>query len=403
MATTSVPQMSFGVAGFVAPAESSILPGVQADMNGAFGGNLNQALTTPQGQLASSQSAIIGDNYDQQIALFNSVDPAYAAGRMQDAIGRIYYIERKPATPTTVTATCVGDAQTPIPAGSLARDTSGNIYASTGDAVIPGGGSIDIEFQCTTTGPISCPAGTLTRIYRVIPGWDTVSNAADGVLGGNVESRADFEARRSASVAVNAKGSAASIKASVLGINNVLDAYVIDNANNTPQTVGGITLAANSVYICVLGGPDADIAAAIWAKKSLGCSYTGSTSVSVQDTVSYSYPYPTYTVTFQRPASTPLYLAVQLANNGNVPNNYATLVQAAIVSAFAGGDGGARARIGSTVFASRFYASLAALGSWAQVVSVYIGRAAAPTGLSVTMDIDEAPTTSAAEIAVSLV
>ena len=47
--TTSVPQPTFGPTGYIIlPAESAILTGVFADINAAFGGNLNPGLTTPQ-------------------------------------------------------------------------------------------------------------------------------------------------------------------------------------------------------------------------------------------------------------------------------------------------------------------------------------------------------------------
>src|ERR1700761_9072410 len=106
--TTSVPSLTFGDTGFVPPSESSILAGVQADYNAAFGGNLNPALSTPQGQLAQSSAAIIGDCNDNFLLLANNVDPAYASGRMQDAIGRIYFISRIAAQPTALQVACVG-------------------------------------------------------------------------------------------------------------------------------------------------------------------------------------------------------------------------------------------------------------------------------------------------------
>ena len=53
---------------------------MQADINAAFGGNLNQALNTPQGQLASSIAAILG-NVDDTFAFYTSqTDPAFALG-----------------------------------------------------------------------------------------------------------------------------------------------------------------------------------------------------------------------------------------------------------------------------------------------------------------------------------
>ncbi|MCI1323010.1 MAG: hypothetical protein LKG47_07240, partial [Acetobacter fabarum] len=113
--TTAVPAPTMTDAGFVAPAESDILAGILDDMNAAFGNVLNTDLSTPQGQLAMSLTAIVGDAYDQMLALFNGVDPARAAGRMQDAIGNLYFMTRKPATATVVTCQCSGAAGTVVP------------------------------------------------------------------------------------------------------------------------------------------------------------------------------------------------------------------------------------------------------------------------------------------------
>ena len=87
----------FPPTGPVVPTEAEILVGVQEDINAAFGGNLNPNLETPQGQLATSQSAIIAANYAAFINLANNFDPAYASGRFQDAIGRFYFLTRNPA------------------------------------------------------------------------------------------------------------------------------------------------------------------------------------------------------------------------------------------------------------------------------------------------------------------
>ena len=81
MSNSSVPVIAFAPTGPVIPVESAILAGVQADMNAAFGGNLNPSLTTPQGQLATSLAAIIA-NKNAEIAYYlNQTDPATASGR----------------------------------------------------------------------------------------------------------------------------------------------------------------------------------------------------------------------------------------------------------------------------------------------------------------------------------
>ena len=98
--TTNVPSITFDTTGLVLPEESDILSGVEADLNSAFGGNLSQSLSSPQGQLAQSLTAIIGSNNDTFAYIANQVDPSNASGSFQDAIGRIYFMTRIPATAT---------------------------------------------------------------------------------------------------------------------------------------------------------------------------------------------------------------------------------------------------------------------------------------------------------------
>jgi len=382
MADTSVPQPTFGPSGFIVPSTQAILDGVFSDLQVAFGGNLNPSLSTPQGQLASSEAAVIADVDATFLYYTTQVDPAYAEGRMQDAIARIYFLERNPSQPTVVTATCTGLAGVVIPAGSLAIAEDGQQYACTDGGVISVSGHVDLTFACVVPGPVPCPAGSLNQIYRSIPGWDAINNAADGVIGNDVESRAAFEARRAASVAVNSNGSLPSVLGAVLSVSGVIDAYVTENTSNSIQVVGGVSLNPNSIYVAAVGGTDADVARAIWSRKAPGCAYNGNTSVTVQDTSpGYSPPYPTYTVQFERPDPLQVIFSVRLSSTPLVPSDAVAQVQAAIVAAFAGEDGGPRAKIGTELFASRFYAPVAALGSWVQIVSIEVGSVNAPAAV----------------------
>lgn len=379
MPVSSVPTIQFTTNGFVAPAESAILVGVQADINAAFGGNLNPALNTPQGQLAQSQTAMVGAGNNQFVYFTTQTDPATAQGLMQDAIGNIYFLTRNPAQPTSVQAVCSGLFNVPIPTGALAKATDGNLYICTAGGTIPIGGSITLPFACTVTGPIACPATSLDEIYQAISGWDSISNPADGVIGNNVETRSEFETRRQQSVAKNSVAILTSIQGNVLQVPNVLDAYTTENDTGSPVTITGVTLAANSLYVCVAGGDPQAVAQAIWEKKAPGCAYSGNTTETVTDTNSgYSPPYPTYSVTFETAVSQPILFAVTLKSSSSVPSNALTLVQNAIIGAFAGTDGGPRARIGSGIFASRYYTPVSALGTWAQIVSIVIGSAITP-------------------------
>lgn len=404
MSLSSVPKITFTTAGIVIPPESEVLAAVQVDMDAAFGGGLNPALETPQGQLASSQAAIIGDKNAEFAYYVNQVDPRYADGRFQDAIARIYFLTRKVATPTVVIATLTGIAGTIVPALTLAQDTSGNTYVLTGDATIGLAGTVTATFQNIETGPIPCAAGTLTQVYQAVPGWDAITNAADGILGSNVESRADFEYRRQNSVAINGLGTLGAIYANVFALPDVLDVYAIDNPTGATVNVGATNypVIEHSVYVAVVGGNDADIARAIWDKKDLGCDYNGNTTEIVIDESGYSYPQPTYEVKFNRPAALPILFDVSIVNDPTLPSNIVELVKNAIIARFNGTDGTTRERIGSTIYASRYYGAVSVVAANVALVNILIGDVT-PTLTTVSAGIDQVPSVSSADITVSLI
>jgi hypothetical protein len=415
--STSVPQIQFTDAGLVIPSSAAILAGTQTDMDAAFGGGLNPALETPQGQLASSQAAIIADKDAEIASVVNQFDPQYASGRFQDALARIYFLTRKPATSTVVTCTLGGVPTSPVPAGTLAQDTNGNTYVLLGTVVIGSGGTVSGTFANFATGPIPCPAGTLIRVYQAVTGWDTITNPADGVLGNVVESRANFEFRRQNSVAINGRGTNPSIYGNVFEVANVLDCFVIDNPSGLTVDSGSTNydLAPHSVFVAVVGGDDATVAEAIWAKKDDGCDYSaypvggspvpGNGTVvteTVTDTSGYNFPQPTYKVSFLRPGALPILFAVQIANVPNLPAGYVAMVQNAIIAQFNGQNGNARARIGSAILAAQYYAAVANLGNPFVLLSILVGTVT-PTLTEVQVGIDQTPTITASNIMVTLV
>jgi hypothetical protein len=387
--TTNVPAITFPPTGPVAPAESAILLGVQTDYQAAFGGNLNFTTTagsitnaTPQGQLTASTAAIVGNVNDSILFLLSMFDPAFSLGRYQDAIARIYYLERNPALPTVVTCICIGAPGVIIPTGALAQDTAGNVYNCETGGTFPATGTLTLQFANNLSGPIPCSSGTLTIIAQTIPGWDTITNPTPGALGQNVETQSAFELRRSLSTANNSLGSLPSVRGRVIAVPGVLDVYATENVSNTSTLIGGVLIAGNSLYICALGGAPQAIATAIWESKAPGCAYNGNTTLVVLDTNSgYTAPFPQYQVTYQTPLFLEIAVAVTLSSGPNVPANVLALVQAAIIGAFAGADGGPRARIGTRYYASRLYAPIAAIGSWVQIVSIYLGSTNQPSVL----------------------
>lgn len=405
---TNVPRIQFTPTGLSVPQESEVLAGVLSDYDAAFGGGMNKALETPQGQLASSEAEIIADSNAAFVEFVNQVNPDTASGFMQDAIARIYFLDRIPGAPTVVQCVCTGGQGTTIPVGAQAQDTSGNLYSCTAAGVIGSGGTVTLPFANVSNGPTPCPSNTLTQIYKAIPGWDSINNPTGGTIGQNVESQQEFAYRRAQSVALNARGSLQSIYAAVFDVDGVIDAYVYENVTNVTINVGATNypLVAHSLYVATVGGTSADIANAIWTKKDVGCDMNGNTSVIVYDTSGYQPPYPSYTIKYEIPPALPIKFDVTIANDAGLPSNIVDLVKAAIITEFNGAGSGARVRIGSLLLASKFYPPVIAIGttidSPVSVLSILLGSVT-PTLTSQLIGIDQVPTVTATDISVTIV
>ncbi len=402
-ATTNVPAPSLTDAGFTAPSEQDILAGVLADMNAALGGGANTALSTPQGQIALSETAILGDFLGEMIAIFNGVDPASSSGRMQEAIGRIYFMERRPATATTVTvqASVNAPGQT-ITAGTVvAQGSDGNMYVAPQTITLPQASTASLELACQTAGAITCPANSLT-LYQAGLGLASLTNAAPGATGTDTETRADFEARRQASVAANSIGQNASLMGALLELPGVTDAFVTDNPSQADTIQQGVTIPAGSQYILVEGGNPADIGRAILNKKPPGIPTIGTQIVTVQDTNPvYAGNQPSYSFHYDRPTPVAVYVVMEIAASDAVPSNAAQLIQQAIVAYLTTGEN--RIRLGKTIYASRLSAVVDGLGNWAEVLTLTIGTDRNAGKNRISLPINQLPTVTADTISVQVV
>lgn len=402
-ATTNVPAPSLTDAGFTAPSEQDILAGVLADMNAALGGGANTALSTPQGQIALSETAILGDFLGAMAAIFNGVDPASSSGRMQEAIGRIYFIERRPATATAVTvqASVNAPGQT-ITAGTVvAQGSDGSLYVAPQAITLPQSSTASFDLTCQTAGAITCPANSLT-LYQAGLGLASLSNAAPGATGADAEDRADFEARRQASVAANSIGQNASLMGALLELPGVTDAFVTDNPSQTDNVQQGVTIPAGAQYILVEGGNPQDIGQAILHKKPPGIPTVGTQIVTVQDTNPvYAGNQPSYSFHYDRPTPVAVYVTMEIAASDAVPSNAMQLIQQAIVSYLT--TGANRIRLGKTVYASRLSAVADGLGDWAEVLTLTIGTDRNAGQNRLTLPINQLPTVTADTISVQVV
>lgn len=357
---------------------------------------INTEPESPAGQIIDSQTVLVTAKDSELVNLMNQFNPKTADGIFQEAIAAIYFLTRKTAQPTVVECECTGLQGTTIPAGSIIQNDDGYKLSSVGAVTIPASGSISVEFQTVETGPIQIPAGSCNKIITVIAGWDTVSNISAGVVGQAEESRTALETRRALSVAKNSHGSRLSLQGALASIDGVLDCLVLENKSDSSDTIQGVSLISHSVAMCIYGGSDDDIAEMIYNKLNAGCGTNGSTTVTYtsDDGVPNTYQ-------IIRPTPTNLYIEVTINETATTPADIDDLIKSAIVNDFNGADlnsGNNRRGCGQTIYASGFTVAIIKTAGVTDLVSIEIGRSAGTLTNSVTMDADEEPILTSANI-----
>lgn len=401
------------VTGLKAPDTDEIRANVVSDWVAAFEGDgqppLNTDPSTPAGQLIDAEVAEIEAKNADMLYLANQFNPRVAEGRWQDAIGNIYFLTRKTNEPSVVTCTVTGLNGTVIPYGAIVRDDAGNALICNRAVTIGPTGTAETTFRTTETGPIDIPAGAVTTIVTTIPGWDSVANESAGVVGRNVETRADFEARRYGSVAKNAHGSVSAIYGAlsdISGTDGVLDVQVLENIGPNPIVKYGVTVPGHGITICIYGGADEDIARVIYQKKDAGCDTGGNTPITY---TAADYHGAVYNYLILRPTPVNFWVRVTLGDSDTVTPAIEAAVKEAIYTDFLGENlhtQQPRVGLAQDVYASRFYHAVTAIDGVTNLLSVDIALSDNPSNADYTSLIsingDQEPVISLDQITIVL-
>jgi len=161
-----------------------------------------------------------------------------------------------------------------------------------------------LAFRAVEIGAVDVLQNTITNIVTITLGVTAVNNpTAATSIGLNEETDAHLKARRARSFQLPASGPAEAVLAALLEVDGVTDAYVAENTTAAP--VDGI--AAHSIWAIVENGADADVAEAIYLKKSAGCGMTGGETVTVARPNGQSID-----ILFDRPVEDDLYIEFTL-------------------------------------------------------------------------------------------
>jgi len=360
---------------------------------------------TPAGQLIDSQTAHIAEKDNELLFLANQFNPLTAEGIWQDALGKIYFLTRKQQQPSVAQCTVTGLEGTVIPIGAQIKSSSDQtVWMCASTVTIPATGSTTANFVCAQTGPIAAAVGTLTNIVTIVPGWDAVTNLAAATVGRDLETQMEFEQRRYASVAANARGSVGAIYGTIANIQGVIDCVVLENTSSADVVQWGVTIPGHSIFVSVVGGADADIAQALYSKKDAGCGTAGNTTVTYQDDTLPGQPVFSYLI--ERPEPLSFGIKVEIRMTSVTPSNIVQLVKDAVLADFSGNGPHGNLRVGmaQTVYASRFYCAVIEAGATSlESIQICAPAAGLAWGDNVTVNADQSPVLDADDIIVTLI
>lgn len=390
--------------GISIPDTATLREQIATDVSNAFTINGQAPLTTepstPGGQITDIITAQVESVYAQLAAIVNQISPSTAEGRMQDALCKLYFITRKYAEPTLVTCQLTGIAGTVVPYGVQVKSTGGYTLVNTEQAVIGANGTTESIFRVSEWGAISIPAHTVTQIVTTIAGWDTVDNAAAGVLGRDVETQAELENRRMQSVAKNSMGTVAAISGALWSLPGVLDCQVLENYTNEDKQELGLTLPPHSVTCCVYGGSDDDIAEVLYSKRGAGCATGGTHQVQYTEKNNGKR---TYTFNIVRPSAKTVSVTVKLAV-ATLGADVQQEIKYAIARDFVGNgaSGQPRVGLGQTLYALRFVNAVNSVSTSIGLLEIQVQLDGGPLSSSISIDADVEPVLTSADVNIVL-
>lgn len=318
--------------GVIVPDTAALQVAVEAEYRAAFGQDLIVTPNTPQGVLITAEVIARSNVLQNNAVVANQINPDLAGGVFLDAIWALTGGQRIPASYSVIPGVLLaGLPGTVIPEGAQASLVDGTLFASTSEAVLDGAGEGTVDFQAVDPGPIAANAGALTQIVTAVLGWDEVTNPVEASPGRDEEGDLAARQRRKNTLSLQNVALPEAIISSLYNVPNARSLTFRENYTAAAATIDGIYLLANSIWACVDGGADTDIALALLSHKSLGASWNGAELVNVTDPASgQSYP-----VRFDRPTPVPVKTRVTVRNLAALVD-VADAVRQAILSYAAG-------------------------------------------------------------------
>jgi len=268
---------------------TELLNQLKTDFYTIYGADINLDQSSSDGQLLNIFAQGGTDIRELLTQIYNSFDPDNCSGDVLDSRCAINNIFRKGATYTIVpidvtvdrTVTLQGlDANyNDVNASSYTiQDNAGNQFYLISSQTLTTG-TTTVLFRAKDLGAVQVSLNTITTPVTVVLGVTSVNNSlAPTEVGVDEESDYALKIRRRQSVSIGSSGYLNGLLATVLQLDGVTDAALYENYTGSTDANG---TPAHCMWLVVEGGSSADIADAIYRKKSYGCNMRGNITYTI--------------------------------------------------------------------------------------------------------------------------
>ena len=313
-------------AGFISKRLADIVAGIDAKL-AALGIQVDSNDGTIIANIRGPVAEAISEAWQEAAAAALQFDPRYNSGQGQSGTVQINGIIRRAGYPAKIPITCTGVEGTVILAGSLIATVDGlNRFSIDTSLTIGAGLTVTGTATCTEKGISSVGAAEVIAILTPISGWTGVTNSVIAVQGAAEETDAQLRERQQTETALTSKCQVEAILDAVTNVVGVTYCRVYVNNTLVTDTNG---IPAISIAVVVVGGIDADVAAAIWAAAPAGLRYDSNANTTVTETDAQGG---TYAVKFWRPTPVAIDVVVDITQTDvTLPLTYANDIKQAIV------------------------------------------------------------------------
>lgn len=365
--------------GLTVKSQSEIVDDLTAGYIAIYGADINVDSNTPDGQQINIYATALEDNLELLTSVYNQFSLANAFGVQVDNLVALNGIQRQAGTQTlayiTVTVTQALtlpglDVLVATPGATVftVSDAAGNQYQLQTSHVFSGAGSASLAFLAVNIGQTLTSPNTLTVIVTPLAGVSTANNptVAGDVIGQDEETDVALKIRQAQSLQLAATGPADTLRAQLLNIPGVVDAFVPENDTN--GVVNGVPAYGIWVIVRKTTATDAEIGQAIYAKKTLGCAQKTSAAHSYVITRPAGN---TFTAYWDLAVAEDLYVDFTIKPINGVDTFNTTAIAAALAAALS-------FKLNQSVFVGDIIRAMQVIAPNAYLTDTLVGKTASP-------------------------